>query len=86
MEMAMAGNTGYLNHFRDDLKNHRFALIITEPLSQVQKEGPENFGAENNAWVKQVSKNIFCYYTPIKTLRATQVQLLAPNPDSKDCP
>lgn len=78
MEVAMAGDAAYLGRFYDDLKNHRFALIVSEPLSRQQKGSEGVFGAENDAWVKRVSRYILCYYAPIKTLRAVQVQLLAP--------
>ncbi|MBN1147692.1 MAG: hypothetical protein JXA78_10590 [Anaerolineales bacterium] len=86
MEMAMAGNARYLEAFQRDSKEHRFALIITEPLSIQQKEGLEVFGPENNAWVKQVARYLLCYYKPEKTLRSVQVQLLVPNPDATNCP
>ncbi len=78
MEVAMAGDAAYLGRFYDDLKNHRFDLIVSEPLSRQQKGAGDVFGAENDAWVKRVSRYILCYYEPIKTLRAVQVQLLAP--------
>jgi len=78
MEVAMAGDAAYLTRFYNDLKNHRFALIVSEPLSRQQKGGEGVFGAENDAWVKRVSRYVLCYYEPVKTLRAVQVQLLAP--------
>lgn len=81
MEVAMANDQTYLARFRDDLKNHRFDLIISEPISLSQKEGAAHFAAENNAWVKNVSRYLLCYYEPAKTLRKVQVQLLAPAAD-----
>ena len=92
MEVAMAGDPVYLGRFYDDLRNQRFALIVSEPLSKEEKDGRVNFGLENNAWVKNVSRYILCYYEPIQTLKEVQVQLLAPSPtlpvDSrkKNCP
>jgi hypothetical protein len=86
MEMAMANNENYLGQFQEDLQSHRFAMIVSEPLSKGQKKGNESFGAENNAWTKRVSRIILCYYRPEKTFRPTQIQLLAPDPNAKVCP
>ena len=86
MEMAMANNRDYLRQFQEDIRSHRFAIIVTEPLSKSQKEGDEPFGAENNAWAKRISSYILCYYKPEKTFRPTQLQLLVPDPDSRNCP
>jgi len=86
MEMAMAGNPDYLGKFHDELKNHRFAMIVSEPLFLQYKNADEIFGEENNAWVSQVSKYVFCYYEPQKLLRNSRIQLLVPRSDPKDCP
>jgi len=51
------------------------------------KKPKDDFGAENNAWVNNVSRVVLCYYTPIKTLRTVQMQILAPaSQPKKDCP
>jgi len=80
MEVAMAGDPLYLGRFYDDLRNQRYALIVSEPLSKEEKDGRVNFGLENNAWVKNVSRYILCYYEPTQTLKDVQVQLLVPGP------
>lgn len=80
MEAAMAGAPAYLERFHDELRAQRFALIISEPLSREEKDGRVNFGLENNAWVKNVSRYILCYYQPVQTLKDVQVQLLIPIP------
>jgi hypothetical protein len=78
MEMAMAGNLDYLDQFRSDLKNHRFSMIISEPLFITTKGPAEPFGEENDAWVEQVSKPVLCYYESARFLRATSLQILVP--------
>lgn len=78
MEMAMSGNKEYLEQFRQDLKNQRFAMIVSEPLFLPVKDESERFGEENNAWVNYVGKNLRCYYTAIKTVKELKVQLLIP--------
>jgi hypothetical protein len=86
MEMAMAGHTEYLQKFRDDLENHRFALIVSEPLYTRQKDESAVFGEENNAWVQQVSQYILCYYEEEKIARQVHIQLLVPKADVDKCP
>lgn len=85
MDQAMAGNSTYFSGFYSDLKNLRFALIVSEPLfTRLQDEG-ESFGEENNAWVTWVSKPILCYYKPKATLREVGVQILVPREEPADC-
>lgn len=86
MEAAMANDQTYLQRFYTDLEQQRYGLIVSEPLSKQLKDSSENFAAENNAWVKRISRQVLCYYEPVKTFNPTQVQLLAPRvaPDP-DC-
>ncbi len=87
MEAAMANAPEYLERFRQDMKDHRFALIISEPLSTRYKSPQASFGAENNAWVRRVSQVVLCYYYPVETLRELQIQVLVPRAkDRKNCP
>jgi len=85
MEMAMSNNTAYLNNFEDDLRNQRFDLILSEPLSRHTKDETSIFGEENNAWVSNITQHIFCYYEPEKADRVTNVQVFVPKPSSEVC-
>lgn len=78
MEMAMSGNLDYLEQFHQDIKNQRFAMIVSEPVYLSVKGESERFGEENNAWVNAVGVNLRCYYTDIKTFKDIKVQLLVP--------
>jgi len=69
MEMAMANNQAYLQQFYRDLRQHRFALIVNEPLYKTTKGSPVRFGEENDTWVERVSKPLLCYYKPIQQAR-----------------
>jgi hypothetical protein len=83
----MAGNPNYLGHFHSDLKNHRFSMIISEPLFITAKGAAEPFGEENDAWVKQVSRPVLCYYESARFLRATSIQILVPKKEpGPGCP
>jgi hypothetical protein len=85
MEMAMAGEQEQLEAFHNDLKNQRFALIISEPLYDQQKDESAIFGEENNAWVSQVSQVVLCYYEEVKLARYVHLQLLVPRSSVQDC-
>jgi len=86
MEMAMAENPEYLGKFHADLKNQRFSLIVSEPLNTKLKGRAKGFGEENDAWVKNVSKPILCYYEPFRTFRELRLQLLKPRSQPGTCP
>jgi hypothetical protein len=78
MDRAMADAVPVFEPFYADLKAHRFALIVSEPLRFPTKDSTSGFGEENNAWVKWVSLAVLCYYEPDKTYPDVRVQLLAP--------
>jgi hypothetical protein len=72
--------------FYRDLANHRFSLIISDPLRLPIKDSDFSFGEENNAWVKWVAAPILCYYEPAVTLEEFKLQLLVPlETISPDC-
>ena len=85
MEMAMADNPGYLGKLHQDLKNQRFALIVSEPLAIRYKGSAKSFGEENDAWVKNVAEPILCYYEPFRTFRELKIQLLKPRSEPGSC-
>ena len=87
MEMVMAGDRDYLDRLHQDLKNHRYAIIVSEPLFTRLKGRSESFGEENDAWVRQVSRPVLCAYKPLKDLSVTAaVELYVPRASSEGCP
>jgi hypothetical protein len=78
MEMAMAGSEAYLNSFYDDLKNQRYALILTDPLKIIYQGRSHSFGEENDAWASKVSEPVLCYYEPLETLAEIETEILVP--------
>jgi hypothetical protein len=87
MEMAMADNASYLSTFYQNLKDHKYRLIVSEPLYLNFQGSESSFGEENDAWVKRVSHPILCYYEPDKTYRAVRTQLLVPrSAPEPNCP
>lgn len=85
MDQAMGGGTVFTDFYRD-LENHRFVLIISDPLRLPIKDSDYSFGEENNAWVKWVAAPILCFYEPVITLEQFRIQLLVPlTTVSEDC-
>ena len=78
MDEAMADNGQFFQPYIEDLKNHRFNLIISEPLwIKFQGEGLD-FSEENDLFVKWVSIPTLCYYEPQETFLDQGVQILVP--------
>jgi hypothetical protein len=65
MEMVMSHNRGYLDHFQNDLRTHRFAAIVLEAQYPHYDGRTRAFGEENDLWVQEVSLPLLCYYKPL---------------------
>lgn len=85
INQAMSADEAYFRTFYKDLASHRFSLIITNPLHERIQTEEDNFGEENNAWVKWVSTPVLCFYEPLETLKKVRVQLLVPKADISAC-
>jgi hypothetical protein len=85
IERALASNDEYFQLFYKDLADKRFSLIISQPLNTPKKGSNNEFGEENNAWVKWVADPLLCYYEVKQTFLDTGVQLLVPRQGSLDC-
>ena len=84
MDQALASDEFYFRAFYSDLANKRFSLIIVQPLIE-KSQGTDEFGEENNAWVKWVTKPLLCFYKVKQTLTDVNVQLLIPREGMVDC-
>jgi hypothetical protein len=79
MEMAISSNEPYLARFRDGLEDHRFGLIITDPLHDyIYSDDQDDLAAENNAWVRQVSVPALCAYETLKRYPELGIEILQP--------
>ncbi len=85
MDQAMAENKYFFYDFYGDLENHRFAMIVSEPLNAIRRDQTHEFGDENNAWVRFVSKYVLCFYKPYLTIDQVNIQLLIPREGPVDC-
>ncbi len=85
MEMAMSENSVYLDAFQQDLREHRFGLIITTPHFLVIKETDQPFSEENNVWVKNVSEYILCEYAPEIKLKDVGIYIYTPKKNADIC-
>ncbi|NPV56431.1 MAG: hypothetical protein HPY76_07160 [Anaerolineae bacterium] len=90
MDKALADSAGYFDGLYADLAQHRFTLIVSEPLwTSFQGATYEyGFGDENDAWVKWVSIPVLCFYEPVETNMTVGFQLLQPRqgPPPADLP
>jgi predicted small lipoprotein YifL len=78
IDRAMAGWQGYFDEFYTDLENHRFALIVTEPIFLGAGDADKPFAEENDVWVKWVSIHLLKHYRVLKNFKAVGIQLLVP--------
>jgi len=78
MEMAMSETMRYLDMFQDDIENHRFSMIVTEPLYLGIKPSSAVFAEENNAWVIHIAKPIDQYYQTIYETRESAMSVMVP--------
>ena len=86
MEMAMADNEIYLGHFRRDIENQRFALIVVDPLRFLRFFDRRSFAEENNAWVTRVAKFILCNYREAAIFPEDDIALYVPQAGERKCP
>jgi hypothetical protein len=86
MEMVMGGNEAYLHEFHRRIANQEFALIITEPLAVRYKGRNEQFGEENDVYVRWVTEPVLCYYESVKNISKFPLQLLKPREEPENCP
>lgn len=87
MEMAMSNNQPYLQQFYADLKNHRFAAIVSGKQNVGMKD-EGSFSDESNIWNTRVSPYILCYYEPTTELEAdeSKIEFYVPRTTPGICP
>ena len=79
---AMSANTAFFEGFYQDLRNHRFALIVTEPLPTQWRGRGHAFGEEDDAQLRYFYRQLDEYYQPAVRLDEVGVWLLEPRPAS----
>ncbi len=85
IDSAMSQRFDYFEVFYRDIANHRFSLIVSNPLGVGDQNSDSQFGEENNFWVEWVARPILCYYERSETMPTIRVQLLTPRPGFQDC-
>jgi hypothetical protein len=85
IEMLMANNVSYLTEFYDDLRAHRFALIVADTQWYKFQDVGENWGEENNLWVQAVTIPLLCEYQQTR-IPGVNVSLLIPRARPTNCP
>ena len=84
VEMVMANNKPYLQKFYNDLRTHRFALIVADTQWYKYQEAGENWGEENNLWVNTVTTPLLCDYNQVM-IPGVNVSLLTPRAQPTNC-
>jgi hypothetical protein len=80
MEMAMSDNQQYLARFDNDLKTHRFSLIVTPIVNPEIQDATIPFSEENNVWVNDIVKPLMKYYQSIDRFDNSDIEIFAPKP------
>lgn len=78
MEMVMGNNKPYLERFYSDLQNHRFALIVIDPVPRRLKDLTDSFAEENNVFYERISLPLLAEYEQVKLYREVGIELFAP--------
>jgi hypothetical protein len=86
MEIAMADNVQYLEKFREDMQDQRFALIVVDPLNYNILSKSRSFSEENNVWVTRIMKSILCNYREEAIFAADEIALYVPQEGARQCP
>jgi hypothetical protein len=86
MEQALRGNETYFHSYYQALADHRFSLIVSEPLKVNYKgEQAGSFAEESDAWTRWVAAPTLCFYEPLTTFKSVYIQLLIPREEPLDC-
>ena len=86
MEMAMSNQETYLDAFRADMQNQRFALIVVDPLKFKLLGSSYPMGEENNVWVRRVIRPILCNYELAVSYPQFNLALYIPQGGTRQCP
>lgn len=85
MEMAMANNKAYLERFHNDLRSHRFDMIVLEKQHNIYQGRTVAFGEENDAWVSRVSEPLMCSYSIGYEIPEVNLVVYVPGGDEQYC-
>jgi hypothetical protein len=80
MEMVMAGNSAYLQPFYEDLRQKRFALIVSDPQPSRLKGRAFPFGEENDVWLQRVTQPLMASYKRIESFKEIGMEIYVPKP------
>jgi hypothetical protein len=78
MEMVMSNNLSYLAQFDSEIKQHKFSMIVSKPLSSKLQDQTAGFSKENNLWVKKVEIPVLESYKLVADLPLSQIEIYIP--------
>ncbi len=82
----MSNNLEHIQAFREYMEDHRFALIVVDPLNYNILSRQRSFAEENNVWVTRIMKYILCNYREEAVFPADEIALYVPQEGARQCP
>jgi hypothetical protein len=80
MEMVISNNTAYMAQFQKDLADHRFRIIVMEPIYPKKLTTSSHvFTEEHNAWTEMVSLPVLADYHIVLDYSEDGMIVLMPN-------
>jgi hypothetical protein len=80
MEMVISNNTAYMAQFQEDLANHRFRIIVMEPMYPKKLTTSSHvFTEEHNAWTERVTLPVLADYQVVLDYSEEGMIVLMPN-------
>lgn len=85
MQNSIENDEVYFEPYYRDLSEGRFVMIVSEPLKLGLSNDEDNFGEENDSWVRWVARPTLCFYKPLFTFKSVGVELLVPRSNIEAC-
>ena len=64
---------------------YRQPVVNMHSRGVIQGYSDGSFGAENNVWVRKVTRPLWCYYEPLDLYENVGVELYTPRLEPMDC-
>ncbi len=86
LDMAMSENESFFQNFYQDLKTHRFGVIIAYPQPKLLQDQNVPLSEENNAQLTWIGYPLLCYYQEAYIRLDVNVEVFTPKAQTQGCP